>query len=164
MKQTVTLRVPIDDAWDGGDRIQVYTDFGSGTVDTTRPLTARGFDVFPGQISSRGIGKHPAGAGQAGSMKASRPHDGIGSAITGVTPTGTAPPFMSIEVDVEAGFGQWKFAVEAVDRDGTVQAGAKAELQAMVSGTEPSPLKSFDFNNHNGGTDQVTFDFSVNTE
>lgn len=164
MKQTVTLRVPIDDAWDAGDRVQVYTDFGSGTIDTGKPLVVRGFDIFPGQIASRGIGGQPIGVGQAGSMRASRPHDGVGAGIVGITPAGAAPPFALIEVEAAAGFGLWKFAVESVDRDGQVQAGAKAELQAVVSGTEPSPLRSFAFDSHSAVTDQATFDFTLNTE
>lgn len=163
-RQTVVLRVPIDDAWDAGDRIQLYTDRGTGTVDTTDPLLVRPQEIFPGEIAARGYGVHPYGVGRAGDFKASRPSCGIETGVYGVTPYGTAPPFVEIEVDLPAAHGAWKFAIEVIDRDGTVQAGALSEIQMVVSGTEPSPLSAFAFNNYNAGSDQVTFDFTANTE
>lgn len=163
-RQTIQLRIAIDDAWDAGDRIQVYTDFGTGSVDLTKPLLPQAFDVFPGEEPSQGYGVQPYGLGRVGDFKADRPHQGIGSAIYGVTPYGTAPPFVEVEVDVAAGFGNWKFAIQIVDRDGTPQGGALQEISAVVSGTDPSPLCRFTFNNHDAPSDQVTFDITVNTE
>lgn len=86
MKQAVTLRVPIDVDWDAGDRLQVYSDFGSGTIDTTKPLVVRGPDMFPGQQQARGVGVRPVGIGRVGDGKAARRRGGIGRSRLGVTP------------------------------------------------------------------------------
>ncbi len=163
--QAITLRVPIGDDWDGGHRVQVYTDRGSGTVDTSRPLLARPAEIFPGQLASKGYGMHPWGRGRFGDNKPSRPRTGVyGRQIYGVSPYGNPEPFMEVTVEVPAAFGAWKFGVEVVDRFGTVQSGGLQEIVAVVSGTDPAPVSAFAVAGYDSQTDQVTFGFEKNTE
>ena len=162
--QTAILRVPIDDGWDAGTRLQVYADFGSGTVDTDTPLLARPFEVFPGQHALRGHGEQPYGRGRVGDGKAARPVTGVGRAIYGRTPYGSAPPFVEVPVNVPAAFGQWKFAVKAVDGAGNAQSAGLNEIEAVVSGTEPPPVKSFALHSIHLITGQATFDFTLTEE
>lgn len=164
MKQTVMLRVPIDDDWDAGVRLQVYTDFGTGTIDTDSPLLQRGLDLFPGKHRARGVGTQPVGVGRLGDHKAARPRAGIRHAIVGQTAVGTSPPFVVIPVQVPAAFGAWKFGVEAVDANGNVQGGGLAEVTAMVSGTEPPPLKSLSLVGYDATKDQLTLSFTREAE
>ena len=163
--QRVTLRVPIPGGWDAGGRVQVYTDSGSGTVDTSKPLLARAVEVFPGAVASRGFGITAFGSAQFGDNKPSRPHVAVfGRELFGKTPFCNPEPFVLVGVDVPAAFGKWKFAVEAVDRFGNTQSGGVQEIEAMVSGTEPPPLKSFAVNGYDDPTDRLTFDFVTNAE
>ena len=163
-QQTITVRVPVNDAWDASDRLQVYTDFGSGTIDLTKPLLSRQSGLFTGQHPARGVGRQPVGRGRVGSGKASRARGGVGRTRVGRTPVGRTPPFVDLIVDVPAEFGTWKFAVGAVDRDGTVQSGGLQETSLVVSGTDPPPLASFAFDSYDGGNDQVTFDIEQGTD
>ena len=164
-KQTVVLRVPIDDDWDAGCGLQVFTDFGEGQIDTDRPLCARPIEVFPGAVASRGFGVGGFCVGRYGDDKPGRPHnDTFGMQIWGVTPFCNGSPFVEIPVSVPAGFGAWKFAVQSVDRNGNPQSGELKEISAVVSGTEPAPLRSFSFAGHDSETDRVTFDFVKGVE
>lgn len=164
MKQTVILRVPIEDDWDAGARLEVFTDFGHGSVDYTRPLLQRGLDLFPGQHGGRGVGVQPVGVGRVGDHKAARPAVGIGSSIVGITPVGTAPSYVEIPVSVPAAFGAWKFAVRAVDGQGNVQSEEAVESTVLVSGTEPPPLRTFALDSYDAIKDRLTFWFSRETE
>ena len=164
-KQSVTLRVPIDETWDGGTRLQVYTNSGSGEIDFDSPLLARPVEVFPARPASRGLGGLPLGATRLGDEKPSRPHNAIlAEEELGRTPLCGLEPFIDLVVDVPAVFGVWKFAVKAFDRFDNVQAEAGAEIERMVSGTEPVPLESFAVDNYDSETDQVTFAFVKQTE
>lgn len=162
--QTVTLRVPIESSWDGGTRLQVYCDKGTGTVDPTKPLLARPVAVFPGQHAAVGLGRQPVGRGRVGDSKPARKRRGLGRTRVGITPVGRTPPVIDITVHVPPAFGTWKFAVQAIDRDGNVQTDALQEIAAVVSGTEPAPPKSFAMASYDSGSDQVTFDFSTDAE
>ena len=159
-KQTVLLKVGIPEGWDAGDRVQVYTDFGTGSVDLTKPLLARAFDVFPREHPARSYGRQPYGRGRLGDGKAPRRTTGIGRTIHGKTPYGTAPPLVKIPVQVPAAFGTWKFAVRVVDQAGNPQSAALEVITAVVSGTEPPPLASFTFDSYDAETDQVIFAFT----
>ena len=163
-RQSVTLAVPYDDAWDAGDRLQVFTDFGSGTIDVSQPLLARAVEIFPRQFPARGLGQQPLGVGQAGNGKAARPPGKAGRTILGVTPLGTAPPLLDVSVDAPPVFGTWKFAARAADRYGNVQAASLAEATTCVSATEPTPLATFRLASYDAGTDVFTFDVAVGTE
>ena len=164
MKQAITLRVPIHADWDAGDRVQVFTDFGTGTVDLTKPLLARPVDVFPGRHRARGLGFQPVGRGRVKGGRASRPHRGIRTTRVGRTPVGNAEPFVALTVNVPAAFGQWKFAVRVVDAFQNVQAGGAQEISAIVSGTDPSPLRRLEYAGYDNVNDQVTFTLTRNTE
>lgn len=164
-KQSVTLRVPIASGWDGRTRLQVYTNFGSGAVDTSKPLLPRPMEVFPGQPVSRGFGARRFGLGRFGDGKPGRGGTAVfGRQRFGKTPFGNPTPFVEVTVDVAAAFGAWKFGVKAVDRFGNVQAGGAEEVTRVVSGTDPPPLKSFAVNGYDSQVDQVTFDFVKETE
>ena len=163
-KETIRLRVPISDTWDAGDRLQVFSDFGGGEIDTDRPLLARPVEVFAGQWPAKGLGRQPLGVGRLGDGRASRARTGLGKTILGVTPCGTTPPYLEVVVEVPAAFGNWKFAAAAVDRFGTVQAGSLQEVEAVVSATDPAPLQRIDLADYDGETDVVTFDLALNAE
>jgi hypothetical protein len=164
VKQTVTLRVPIDDDRDGGDRMQVYTDLGTGTVDTAKPLLSRGAEVFPGYPPGEGLGDDPIGEYAIGDSRPPLRRTGIGEEELGNDPIGEGTAEREIDVNVPAGFGRLKFAVEVADAYGNVQAGAAQEVTVLVSGTEPSPLRSFTFGSYDAPSDQVTFSFARNAE
>lgn len=163
-KQSVTLAVPYDDAWDAGDRLQVFTDFGSGTIDVSKPLLSRAVEIFPRQFPSRPLGLQPLGVGRAGDGKAGRPPGKAGRTILGVTPLGTAPPLLDVAVDAPPVFGTWKFSARCVDRYGNVQAASLAEATVCLSATDPTPVATFTLAGYDAGTDVVTFNVTVGTE
>jgi len=163
-KQTVMLRVPVDEAWDAGDALQVYADSGTGTVDLAKPLLARPAALFPGQHAAKGIGRQPVGRGRTGDLKARRSRPGMGRARVGITKVGKSPAVLQVPVEIPAAFGNWKFAVKVVDRLGVVQTAAAAELQVVVSGTEPPPLSAFAFDSYDQGADVLTFSFIKGSE
>lgn len=163
-KQAVTLRVDVDDAWDAGDRLQVYTDRGSGAIDLTRPLLSRPCDLFPGQHPAKTFGEQPFGTGRFGDFKASRTPTGFEQTPFGIAPFGLPAPSIELTVEVEAAHGAWKFAVGAIGDDGTAQAGALQETTVVVSGTDPPPLDTFTFNSFDEPNDQVIFDFAQGSD
>ena len=156
--QSVTLRFEIPEAWDAGDALQVYTDFGTGTIDTTKPLLPKPFEPFPNAVRTRGYGEHSHGVGCYGTLKPARPPRGIEHTVWGVTPWGTSPPTIDLVVDVPAAFGLWTFAAVMTDAMGNPQSGAGVTAQVMVSGTDPGPPTLFAFNAFDAGNDVVTFD------
>ena len=163
-KQTVLLTVAIDDSWDAGDRLQVFTDFGDGSIDLTRPLLKRTFDVFPGQQPAQAYGRQPYALGRHGDNLASRPPSGIAGTIYGTTPHGGALVAVEVPVVVPPEFGSWKFAARVVDAAGNVQSAAAAELSVLVSGTDPAPPAGFVFDSYDTPSDRVTFTFSKDAE
>ncbi len=160
MRQAIRFKVPVDEGWDAGDRLQVFTDGGTGAIDLTKPLLVRGHDVFPGRDRLGGVGRRPVGVGRVGDSRAARPRGGIGRTRVGVTPVGTAPPFVTVVVDVPAAFGAWKFAVQAIGADGVVQSAALVETTIVVSGTDPDPLDSLTINGFDQPSSVLTFDFA----
>lgn len=163
MRQSVTLRIPVQEGWDGGDRLQVFCDFGTGTLDTTRPLLPEPIEVFPLRAAAMGVGLQSVGATRA-DLRAPRRPGTIGQGVVGVTPVGEAPDSVEVTVDLPAAFGAWKFAARAIDRLGNVQSGGLTPITKVVSATEPAPLKSFAFASYDGVTDRVTFAFERNAE
>ena len=160
----ITLRVPIADTWDAGDRLQVYTNFGSGAIDTDRPLLSRPAEIFPGKWPAKGYGRQPYGRGRHGDHRAGRRRGGLEPTTYCRTAYGRTPATMTVKVEVPADFGMYKFAATVVDRFGTVQEGSLQEIETIVSGAEPAPLKSFARAGYDGQTDIVTFDFERNVE
>lgn len=163
-KQSITIRFPYDNGWDAGDRVQVFCDFGSGTIDVSKPLLSRAVELFPGKTRARGFGQQPLGVGRFGDGKAARPPGALGRTIFGVTPFGTAPPLFGVVVDAPPVHGAWKFAARAVDRFGNVQAASLAEKSVYLSATDPTPIGRFALASYDAGTDVVTFDLVMGTE
>lgn len=160
----VTLQIPIEDTWRAGTRIQVYTDWGSGEIDTDRPLLARPVEVFPGQAAQRGVGDDAADlVGTAGGPRQPATNT-LASEICGVTPLCEGTAFVEVTVYVPQVYGLWLFGAQAVDEAGNPQDGALTELTELVYGTDPAPLQSFAYDSYDGETDQVTFAFQLNTE
>ena len=165
MRTPVTLRVEIDDAWDAGMCLQVYTDRGSGTIDTDAPLLAEPMEVFPNALPSAGFGAFPFGAGEFGSNRPGRPQNGgFGDQPFASVGFGTSSPYVLVTVNVPAAFGAWKFAVESLDAEGNAQGAALVELQRIVSGTEPVQLQSFGVSSYDSQNDVLTLTLSRNTE
>ena len=164
-KTAVKLRVPYPDQADAGDALQIYTDFGSGTVDTGKPLLATPLQLFPGRKKRfEGIGTEVIGVNAVGGLASPPLRSGIGNEIIGQTPVGAGEPFLDVVVLIPPGFGKYKFAAELVDENGNKQAAALPEVQAMVSSIDPPTVKSFSFGSYDGVTDTVTLDFTKNTE
>lgn len=163
-KQTVLLRVEIEDTWDAGDRLQVYTDQGSGTIDLNKPLLKRPLEIFPGQQAGQPYGRQPYAVGRHGDNLASRPPNGIAGTIYGTTPHGGALVAIEVAVEVAPAFGKWKFAAQVMDGHGNVQTAALQELSAMVSGTDPAPPAEFALVSYDAPSDRVTFSFSKDAE
>lgn len=163
-KQTIILRVAIDENWDAGDRLQVFTDSGSGVVDMSKPLLRRPFALFPGQQPAQAYGRQPYGFGRHGDNLASRPATGGLMSIYGTTPHGGTLVAVEVAVEVPPAFGVWKFAAQVVDGFGNVQAGGPLELAVLVSGTQPAPPAAFGFVSYDAPSDRVTFGFSKDAE
>lgn len=164
-KQTIILRTVIDEDWDAGTRLQVYTDRGTGTIDTSKPLLARPLEVFPGSVAANGFGTEPFGANRFGDQGPARPGTAVlDRQVFGQTPFGGGEEIIDVPVEVPAAFGKWKFVVQAIDRHGNAQSGALTEIEGVVSGTDPAPLSEFALFGYDAGTDQATFSFTRNTE
>jgi len=161
MKQSVTLRIPVPDGWDGRDRLQVFTDWGTGTIDTTKPLLPEPIEVFRLQREAMGVGQQVVGGARA-DLKAGRRPGTLGQGTVGVTPVGQDPETVDVSVELPAAFGPWKFAAQSIDRYGNVQSEALAAITKVVSATEPAGLSGLTFSSYDGGTDRVTFAFERN--
>jgi hypothetical protein len=164
-KIRVTLTVEIDEAWRASDRLQVYTDFGDGSIDTTKPLLSRSLETFPDDIRQtvhhEGYGDEPYGDVPYGGAEAvsSGPH-GYGDDPYGDVEYGGALRHVEVDVLVPQAHGTWKFAVKAIDGAGNAQ-GALQEFTLFVSGTDPEPVASFAFDSYDSGDDVVTFDVTL---
>ena len=158
MKQPITLQVPIEDDWDAGTRLQVYSNGGSGAIDTAAPLLPRAKDVFPKALSAAGYGNQVYGVGEYGrNLPDRRANGGYGDQQFGQIDYGDSQPYVEVTCYLPATFGVWKFAVEAIDAEGNVQAGGLEEIERVVSGTEPSPMTDFSLSSYDSETDTFTF-------
>lgn len=160
----IILRVDIDPAWREGTTLQVYTNEGSGAVDTGSPLLAKRFEVFPGQPAHKGVGEDPT------DLVGVRPGPILprtaefGDEVIGVTPLADGVPTIDVPVRVPQDYGSWDFAVEAYDEAGNAQQAALSESSAIVYGTDPNPVRSFALLDYVGGSDQVRFNVTTNSE
>lgn len=154
----VTVRVPVDASWRAGYTLQIYSDHGSGTIDTGKPLLVPRVAMFPGKPIVQGAGLDAAGLVPAGGARApARNRGGAGRQPAGLAAAGGSTPHIELVVRVEQGFGEYKFSAAAYDSAGNVQDGAPAEFTQLVSGGEPQPVSEFEFSAHDAGTDQATF-------
>lgn len=159
------LRVPIPDAAKAGDRMQIYSDFGDGSIDLSRPLLPEPVEIFAG--AARRVLKakdYPA----KGSAKSGRPPARLSEALgtIGDFKKGSKAfrPYVEIVVHVPAAYGNHKFAAQLVDTAGNAQGGTLPETTVFVSAPTPPGVRSFELAGHDSGTDQVTFNVTRNTE
>lgn len=156
--QAVTLMIPIDPSWDGGTRINIVTDRGTGTIDEETMLLQMPIEAVPGG-REQGYGRDPYALRRHDGKPAVRRH-GHGSEIYGVDTYGAYEPRIAVTVHVPAVFETWQFAAVAVDEAGNVQGDAVSELSVILSGTEPDPLQLFSFDEYDAVNDVVTFEWA----
>lgn len=166
MRTTLKLRVPYPAPADAGDALQIYTDRGTGTVDTTKGLLQAPAGLFPGVLQRfGGFGSEVFGESDAETGFALPPAPlGFGSETFGDTPFGDALAYREVAVHVPPSFGVHKFNARLVDEAGNPQGDAMPLGEFMVSSEEPPSLKSFAFDSYNDVDDVVTFTFTKNTE
>lgn len=158
----VRLRVPVEATWEAFARLQVFTDNGSGTVDTADPLLAEPVQLFPNAWRPRGIGADPIGAVPIGhGQPETARQKGIGAHPIGSIPIGSGMAIRPVEVRVVEGFGLYKFAARAVDEAGNSQSAELVEMEKLVSGANPPPLARMDYASFDEVDDQVTFDLGL---
>jgi len=157
----VKVRVRIADGWRVGDKLQIYTDWGSGTIDTDRPLLPQAMEIFPGQIKPEGMGTGAMGRGSISGKPSPPYHGGLGHTPLGVGPLGGSEPYAIVTVYVPDACATWKFAAEAVDEAGNPQGDALEEMEALVSGEEPPPLLAFAFSAYDDVNDKAKFSFTT---
>lgn len=164
-KLALDLLVEIDPSWRPLDRLQVFTDFGTGTIDTDRPLIFRPRRIFPADSHDRvrrlGYGEEPYGLQPYGAEGAvvDRVH-GYGWDPYGEVEYGGTTKHVVVPVEIPQAYGTWKFAAQTIDGAGNEQ-GALTEFSRFVSGENPPPLASFVYTSYDSGSDKLTFTFTV---
>ena len=160
----VQLRIKIADAWRAGDKVQVYTNFGSGEIDTDHPLLSEPVEILPGVEPFAGFGGGEFGGGVYGDSRAPMMHTGgFGDMPMGQGAFGGSEPYVTVTVYVDDAFGVWKFAAKSVDKAGNLQEDALEEIDALVSGEEPPALTAFTFSEHDDVNDKAKFAFAMGT-
>jgi hypothetical protein len=155
---SLQLRVPCDDTWKANDRVQVYTDYGTGELDMDAPLLSRPLAMFPGVHFPGGYGRNAYGSTPYGNRRpAWQNKGGYGRTKYGSVPYGQGEPYINVSVDIEDAHGDWTFGVEVVDGAGNPQSGAVAETTYHVSGEDPAPAGTFAFSSYDSESDQCEF-------
>lgn len=160
----VRLRFPAQSGWKPLDTFQVYTDNGTGSVDTTAPLLAARREMFPDTEDILGYGEEPYGeTAYGGTSAVYAANGGYGDQPYGEQADGYGygTPYVECTVFVGQGFGGWKFAVEAWSHVGKQQTASLVEFSQFVSGDEPLPLSAFRFSEYDDENDRITFSFTV---
>lgn len=158
----VQLRVKLDSTWRVGDRLQVYTNFGSGAIDTDNPLLPEPVEILPGVERFAGLGGGHLGSGALGESRAPTLHTGgLGNMPLGQGELGGSEPHVTVTVYVDDAFGVWIFAAGSVDEAGNLQEDALEEIEALVSGEEPPALTAFTFSEHDDVNDKAKFAFTL---
>ena len=159
-RQLVRILIPVAPEWAGGERLQVYTDFGDGSIDLTRPLLADPVEVVPGGLEPGGYGVDAYGDAPYGHGGAeATAGGGYGLSPYGDAPYGMGEVVVEVFVPVRAAYGVWKFAAQAVDRAGNEQSGGLVEVSEVVSATDPPRLDTFGLASYAAGI--ATFDVAV---
>lgn len=157
--QQVLLTIDLPDEWDGGTTLQVFTDFGSGTVDFASPLLARRAQVYPGRRRAAGYADAAWGDDSYGDFGAPLPpEEGFGEAEYGDAPYGDGERLMMLPVPIPPGYGTWKFTIRAFDEAGNQQGTISPTITAWISGTEPPPVRDFQLQGFAAG--RATFSFT----
>ena len=164
--QRVVLRVPIESDWRAGDQLQVFTDWGDGSIDTSKPLLTRAVRIFPDDprttAANPGYGQERYGSTPyGGSAPRSRRKDrGFGHDRYGGHAYGHCTAFLRVPVQITPGYGTWKFAARVADGAGNEQ-GALQEFSQFVSSENPPPLAAVAFSGYDEGTDKVTLAYTL---
>lgn len=140
--QLIDVRVEVDPDWTFGTRLQIYADFGDGSVDATRALLPKTFDPYVGKQDPGGYGTVPYGSVPYGHVVDHFKGDGYGEYGYGDQPYGEAVASITVPVRIPDAYGTWIFSPEAIDAAGNVQTDALDEFTIVVSGRNPAPLRS----------------------
>ena len=156
MKQRVSLAIEVDATWRTGTRLQLYTDWGTGTIDATQPLLARAAEVWPGYGPSGGFAVDRFG--ERGFFDGLPPiRRGFFDAPFALYPFCEEPAFRRLEVLLPAAYANWSFAAKAIDLVGNEQDAELAESEALISGTQPPAVHRWAFESWDNANSQITF-------
>ncbi len=155
----VTLRINVPGAWQHGTRVQVFCDFGTGTIDLGQPLLARPIDPYARTVRPRGHGSVAHGSVPHGAATAELGGGGHGYHAHGSVAHGAAVSSFVVTVQVPDACGLWKFAAQAIDEAGNAQGDALTEWQAYVSGRQPRPVGGFALVGYDQPSDTLTFSY-----
>lgn len=163
MRTPVTLRIIVPDDADAGDGVQVYTDFGSGTIDTSRPLLAKPAPIFG---ADTGRFKRFADFSMSRTFPTQRPgtlRETLGD-LAFTKGLVEFARYVDVTVQVPPNYGMHLFAGQLVDAAGNEQGGLLPEIAVFVSSSEPPTVRRFAFAGYDAGTDRVTFEVAANSE
>jgi len=159
MRQRVRLRIEIDPTWRANDRLQVFTDWGTGTIDTDKPLLFRPVRIFPDD-PREDVAPRPWMTERLGTAISSRARGGrSGIGEEGLWPAGGLGAwkrYRAVEVLLPSAYGTWKFACRVIDGAGNEQ-GDLVEFSRFMSGEDPAPVASFAYDSFDDETDKATF-------
>lgn len=166
MRTTVKVQVPYPELADAGDAVQVFTDLGTGTVDTATPLLQQPAPLFArGLKRFGGFGTEVYGESDPATGFALPPAaPGFGSEAFGESAYAETPSYREVPVKVPPAFGVHKFSARVVDEAGNPQGDALPVGEFFISSERPPSLRSFTFSGFNAGNDRVTFNLARNTE
>lgn len=156
----VTLQLMVDPTWQVGYRVQVYSDFGGGEIDTDRPLLQRPFGLFPTDVKPAGWGVDPFGEVPFAGGTPGAVDGGWGREAFAEATFAESEDLIEVTVYVPDACGLHKFGVQVLDAEGNPQ-GELIDTEAVVSGREPAKPASFAFSSYDKPSDTVTFAFGV---
>lgn len=158
---SLAFQIEVDTSWEADYTVQIFTDFGDGSIDESTPLFEQALALFPGVAFPGGYGETPYGDGPYGGEGAVFANTGgYGDGPYGETEGGYGEgasyveAFVPIELDA---VGDWLFGVKVYDNAGNVQSAAITEFTFHVSSEDPDPPKTFSYGSYNSGTGVFTF-------
>lgn len=158
----VILDIEVEDDWTHDHELEVFTDNGTGTLESTPILSA--------PLKAFGVGEAPTTWNQQ--RWNGLPWNGVAHRKQKKTrwngwPWNAAPflwnglgNFIRVLVYVNQGAGEYKFGARAFDVAGNEQAGSTVEITKFVSGEQPTPLSAFTFVSYDGGSDRISWSVS----
>ena len=153
----VALAVPVDPSWAFGTKLQAYSDFGTGTIDTGRPLLAQPVDPYVGRVKPAGFGQAGYGETSYGTTTRRIGRGGYGNLPHATVPFGDGARRVTVVARVPDAYGSWKFAVEAISPAGDAQTDALEERAVFLSGRLPGPVKAMAIDSFAGDTLTLTY-------
>lgn len=149
MYQTIEIQVEVDSSWRRNTEIQIFTDAGTGTVDTAAPLLSRRYNPYKANVDEGGYGLRRYGATAYGHLVAHLKGDGAGEYAYGEEPySGAEKESFAVPVRVPDSYDVWKFAAQAVDAAGNAQSAALEEVSIALSGRSPKRVQDFAFTSY----------------